>query len=1070
MPPSARPRRPAAAPLPRQAKFLAPRPRHALPRPRLHALLDEAAPARGIWLQGQAGAGKSTLAAAWAGGSGRTLAWFRVDATDLDPASACAALAQLLAGCTRRRLPPALLQAPPGGDELALKAHARRFFRAFHALAGPLVLVFDDVHDAPSPAFEGLLQAALDEAPAASCVLMTSRQAPRGVLLESLARGELWLVDGESLNFSADEAEALLAPRLGADQARLLHARTGGWAAGLTLLAAHSAGPLAAEQLVADFFSQRVLGVLDAGQRQLLAAVSLLPEVDDASLQALGLEPDAGAQLDALCERLGFVQRLGRGRRCWRLHDLLTESVQAQWDGLGSASWRQATLQAAAGVHARQGRLQAALLLLMRAGQAAQAQQLWREQAPVLLRQGRVQELKRAFSTLDPERVAVDATALTQRGLAAALAQDADTAPWFDRAWQALDAAQLPAASAQRLVLASAALNARFTGWRSYAGSEDWLQRFLAAWPLRPELVDADQGLRVDKSALLVFVTHRMASLPEPGQQALVERVLGAIARGPLQPPAPEVCGLDPNVAVTASSSLVEWCNYRGDHALLARLADLSLPWLGAPGLNSATHASWWITYGWVSARLALGRSDMPEGEAAVEHGVQLARDGGAPDILFYGLSNLVAAALSRHDLVLAETRLRLLQEAAAQRSGAPEQPTQQATLHVLAARWLTLRGDAATALVRLERALELTRSSEFPASETWIYHLSHVQVLTALGREPEAVLLAEQQAQAYEGLRRDHLQALAWLARCAQAWREERTPDPAAVQACVQLAARHGWHALGNFLHGRVAQLAAAALAQGVEREFVLQMIRLRRLRAPHPDAADWPWPLRIRALGGFEVLADEQALDFGVRPQKKPLDLLRLLVARGPAPLDAATVLDALWPEAEGDRARASLDMALLRLRKLLGHDEALRLDQGRLGLNRGLVWVDSWAWAAGQALVYAGPLFGDAPPELPWAAQREALQRLFLRRCQAEGEQLERAGRAREALALYEAALAQDALDEAQHRGAIRCLLALGETAAAQRAFERCREQLLAALGVAPAAATQALLAAARTVRPG
>lgn len=1062
MRPKVRSSRPAAVPQHPQAKFLAPRPRHALPRPRLHALLDDAAPARALWLQGQAGAGKSTLAAAWSGQRGPAVAWFRVDATDLDTGSACTALAALLATRTRRRLPPALLQAPPRGDEAAAKAHARHFFRAFHALAGPMVLVFDDVHAAPSPAFEGLLQAALDEAPDGSTVVMTSRHPPRGVLLESVARGELWVIDAQALDFTLEEAEALLAPRVGAERARLLHARTGGWAAGLTLLATGTAGSLDVEQLVADFFSQRVLGVLDDAQRRLLAAVSLLPEVDDDALQALGLGPGAADQLEALSAQLGFVQRLGRGRRCWRLHDLLAESVQAHWEGLGSAAWRQATLQAAAAVHAAQGRLQAALALLMRAGAHEQARALWQAQAPVLLRQGRAQELKRAFAALEPTHAATDATALTLRGLAAWLAQDADTGEWFDRAWAALDAAHRPAASAPRLLVASAALNAQFTGWRSYAGREDWLQRFLAAWPVRGELADRDEGLRVDKSALLVFVTHRMTALPEPEQQALIDRVLDAIAQRPPQAAAPGTAGLDPNVAVSASSSLVEWCNYRGDRALLARLADLTLPWLAAPGLAGAAHASWWITYGWVSVRLVLGRNDIPEGEAAVEHGVQVARDSGAPDTMFYGLTNLVAAALSRHDLAQAETRLRLMQEAASQRTGAPEQPTQQATLHVLAARWLTLRGDAATALVRMERALELARASEFPASETWVYHLGHVQVLTALGREAEAIALAEQQAAAYEGLRSDYLLALAWLAHCAQAWREGREPDPAHVQACVQLAARHAWHAVGNFLHHQVAQLAAAALALGVERDFVLQTIRQRRLRAPHPDAAGWPWPLHIRALGGFEVQADGQPLDFGARPQKKPLDLLRLLVARGPTALDTATVIDALWPEADGDRAKASLDMAVLRLRKLLGQDEAVRLDHGRLGLNRALVWVDSWAWAAGQPLPYGGPLFGDAPPELPWAAQREALHLLFLRRCHAEGERLERAGQPREALALYETALAQDPLDEAQHRGAIRCLLALGETAAAQRAFERCRAQLQAGLGVAPAAATLALLA--------
>lgn len=1045
-----------------QAKFLPPRPRQALSRPRLHALLSDAAPARALWLQGQAGAGKSTLAAAWAADSGRPLAWFRVDATDLDIGAACEALARLLATRTRRRLPPTMLQAPPRGDDQALQVHARHFFRAFHALCGPLVLVFDDVHTAPSAGFQALMQAALDEAPATSTLLMTSRHPPQGVLLDAVARGDLWVMDGQALNFTADEAQALLAPRIGAEQAQHLHARTGGWAAGLTLFAARPSSPDEAEQLVASFFSQRVLGVLDAPQRQLLAAVSLVPEVDDATLQALGLGADAADQLDRLSQQLGFVQRLRPGRRCWRLHDLLTESVQAHWPEVGSPAWRQATLQAAAAVRAQQGHLQAALAFLMRAGLADLAQHTWREHAPALLRRGRAQELQRAFAELDPARAGTDATALTQRGLAAWLAQDADTADWLDRAWAAQDGARLPAASAARLLTASAALNAQFSGWRSYVGREEWLRRFLAAWPWRDGLTDADEGLRADKCALLVFVTHRMATLPEAERQALIDRVLDTLAQRRASMPAPELQALDPNVAVSASSSLVEWCNYRGDRTLLARVADLTLPWLAAPGLAGAAHASWWITYGWVSARLVLGRSEMPEGEAAVERGVALAQACGAPDVTFYGLTNLVAAALSRHDLPLAQARLQQMQDTAAQRTGAPEQPTQQATMHVLAARVLTLRGDAATALVRMNRALELARASEFPVSEMWVYHLSHVQVLTALGREDEAAALAEHQAQSYEGMRRDQLLAVGRLARCAKAWREGRAPDAGDVQACAQIAARHSWHAVGNFLHDRVAQLAAAALAQGVERDFVLQMIRQRRLQAPDPDAADWPWPLRVHALGRFEVLSDGQALDFGARPQKKPLDLLRLLVARGPAPLDTATVSDALWPDAEGDRAKASLDMAVLRLRKLLGHDDALRLDNAHLGLNRQWVWVDSWAWAAGQPLPYAGPLFGHAPPELPWAAQRESLHLQFLRRCHAQGGLLEQAGEAGEALALYETALQQDPLDEALHRGVIRCHLALGEPAAAQRAFARCKRQLQDGLGIAPAPATLALLA--------
>lgn len=1040
-----------------QARFLPPRPRNPVLRPRLHGLLDDAAGARGIWLQALAGSGKSTLAAAWAAASGRQVAWFRVDATDADLATTFAALTSLLATLSRRRLPATLWRAVPRGDEAALQLFARLYFRAFHAHCGPVVLVLDDVHAAASLGLTTLLQAAIEEAPATSTVLMTSRQPPSGGLLECAARGDLHVVHAAALDFTVEEAVALLSPTCGAEQAQRLFAYSGGWAAGLTLLAANPSGAADEDNArcsIQEHFSQRVLGLLQPDQCQLLAAVSWLPEVDDAALQALNLGPDAAPRLDQLCAQVGLVQRLRGSQRCWRLHDLLRQALQTRWADGVSADERRQVLLASARVQAQRGRLQAAVELLLQAAEAAQAQHVWCEQAPGLLRQGRALELQRAFALLDPARAHAQADVLTLRGLAAWLMQDPDTATWFDQAWAVLDADASPPGSPERLLAAAAALNAQFSGWRSYVGHSDWLQRFLAAWPARALISDVETGLRVDKSAILCFLTHRSAPLPDLDRQQLVQRVLKVLAQ-------PSVA-VDPNVAVSASSTLVEWCNYTDDRALLAQLADVTPPWLTQPSLAGTALASWWISYGWVSVRLVMGRSDLPEGEAAVAQGVALAQACGAPDVAFYGLTNLVAAAASRHQLDQAEQRLQQLQAVAAERTGAAQQPTQQATIHLLAARLLTLRGDASTALVRVNRALELARVSDFPISETWVYHLGQVQVLIALQREDQALAVVQQQATVFDGLRRDYLQALGFLAQLARAWRQGQPTQADQVQACVDLAARHGWTALGNHLPAVVAQLAAAALAQGVQREFVLAMVRQRRLAAPQPHLTDWPWPLRIQALGGFAVTAQDQPLDFGARPQKKPLDLLRLLVARGPAPLDTNTVLDALWPEAEGDRAKASLDMAVLRLRKLLGQDDAVRLEGGHLALNRRWVWVDAWAWAAGQPVPYAGPLFGKAPPELAWAAQREALHGQFLRRCRTQGQALERLNQWSQALALYESALEQDVLEEALHAGVIRCHLALGEPAAAQRAFARCRAQLQAGLGVQPAKATRALLA--------
>lgn len=1013
-------------------KLLPPDAARGLARPRLHARLDAASALGAVWLNAEGGAGKSTLAAAWAAGQPRPLLWYRLDATDLDAAALCRQLIARVRAGHARRAKAWPVPAVDAGSE----AHARSFFRRFHAEAGPCVLVFDDAHAAEGPALATLLQAAVEEAPAGTTVLVTSRRPPFGALLDTLARGTLQLLDGRLLAFTEDEALALLAPRVGAAEAARLHRRTEGWAAGLVLLASQPEAEAPAAAALAAFFAQRVLGALADDDVQLLAAVHLLPDVGPAELAALGLAAGAAERLDALVEQVGFVQRLAPRR--WRLHDLLQEALQAAWPRVNTAPWRARMLARAAALNARDGRLALAVRQAQEAGSDAAA--LLAAHAEAALARGHASQLRAAARQLDGD---VAPRLHLQLGHAAWQQQDADALAHYEAAWQGFEAT-----SALALEAAACALGAQYSGWNSFAGREQWLQRFLAAWPARATVVGAEAGLRIDKAALLCFCVQRMAEQPPAAVQALQQRTLQALA---------DTRGVgDSHAAIAAAITLAEACHYTDDRLLLARTADAVQPWLRRPGAPAAACANWWVTFGWITVRLSLGQGAHPEGEAAVELGVRIALDAGAAGIAFHGLSNLVAAAASRGDLALARQRQQQLQDCTH-----PTQPTQQATAHLMAARLLTMEGDAATGWVRLQRALEIATATDMPAGELWIYHLGQVQVLTALGREDEAAALAERTAAGYTGLRESHLRVLGGLARLARAWRMGEPLPPGLLADVVQGAARHAWVAFGNHLPALAARVCGAALAAGLEPAFVRTAIVQRRLPPPDADSPHWPWPLRIHALGGLRVLTDGEPLDFGARPQRKPLDLLKLLVARGPAPVASAWLVDALWPEADGAQAKASFDMALLRLRKLLGRDDAVRLEAGRLGLNRGCVWVDAWAWQAGADVPYAGPLFGDPASDGPWLAAREALHAAHLRREQQRGQALEAAQQPAAALALYEQALRQDPLAEELHRGVIRCHLALGEAAAAQRAFQHCREALWRGLRVEPAPATRRLL---------
>jgi hypothetical protein len=50
-------------------------------------------------------------------------------------------------------------------------------------------------------------------------------------------------------------------------------------------------------------------------------------------------------------------------------------------------------------------------------------------------------------------------------------------------------------------------------------------------------------------------------------------------------------------------------------------------------------------------------------------------------------------------------------------------------------------------------------------------------------------------------------------------------------------------------------------------------------------------------------------------------------------------------LGPDSEGDAAYHALESALYRLRQLLGARDAVRMEGGKVSLNRDQLWVDMW-----------------------------------------------------------------------------------------------------------------------------
>ena len=57
-----------------------------------------------------------------------------------------------------------------------------------------------------------------------------------------------------------------------------------------------------------------------------------------------------------------------------------------------------------------------------------------------------------------------------------------------------------------------------------------------------------------------------------------------------------------------------------------------------------------------------------------------------------------------------------------------------------------------------------------------------------------------------------------------------------------------------------------------------------------------DWPWLIRICTLGRFAIVIDGIPLRSTGKAQKRPLDLLKLLIALGGQSVSSSAVLSAL------------------------------------------------------------------------------------------------------------------------------------------------------------------------------
>jgi LuxR family maltose regulon positive regulatory protein len=871
------------------------------------------------------------------------------------------------------------------------------------------------------------------------------------------------LVDWDQLKLTLDEARAIAGERqeLVEAEVMLLHERSGGWAAGLTLMLEGrrrngnaSVDLPEGRDAIFDYFAAQIFARVPEATQRFLVATALLPQVHVSIARELTHNEDAEAILEDLYRRHLFTHRRSGTEFVYWYHALFRAFLKARARAVLGVESTQELLSRAARLLEASGAFDDAFELFREAADWPAAARLIERRASDLLAHGRGLTLREWIQHLP--------------------AAFLDSHPWL-RYW--LGTSLIPVSQQDaRLNLEHAfgqfhGIGEPFGQALSAAGIID---AYVFEWAdFRPvkRWVDVLDGL-VDRLLL--------SASPASEQRILSSLLLAMLYVAPGHPRLPWCVSrvtemLDEELEVgsklEAAMMLLAYCNLTSDMDRAAIAV--------ARGNALAEHAAvtpfsrlWW------KLRLALqltlqGRNDesmstLDEAEAIARiHGFQhmpttmsllwtyraiATSTQGDVRATWQSCEHILAAASSGRPMAMYNaTHARLYGECAAANDEA-----------------FAVLGIACIAAARVTGMVYLEALA-----------LSFHAIGLAITRQRSA--LRDCLARLREVVRDTciaHFEVdIAMIAAWDMLRHEDRTRGLEMLCAALAQARGSRWKPGNTFRASRLyRELLAEACDQGIEIEYANDLIRPYRLAPPACATDRWPWPIKVYTLGRFEVVIDGTALQFAGKAPRKPLALLKAIVALGSAGVPAGALIDALWPDEEGDAARKSFDVTIARLRKLLGRNDAVVVSDEAVTLNPKLCWVDAQSFVTladgandgveptenlqRACRLYAGTFLpGDL--EAHWTVKRrESLRSRFTRLVDDVGAAAEAQSAWEEAIAWYRRGLEADELAETFHQGLMRCYGALGRHAEGMSAYRRLRQTLSVTLGMAPSEQSQAL----------